>query len=271
MDHRAVLAAFDTQVRRRPQDANALIEQDHMVNRRMSPDGWTGVLWSNLDEASAGEVIDAQIRRFARQGRPWEWKHYSYDRPADLAERLVSRGFVAGHPETLMVAELANLDVTTAPPPGVVLRQVSTEGDAAVLVGLCDEVSGRREVDSAVLASELLTLLRRTPPESAGVLAMVGERAVGERAVGERAVGAGRVELPPTVDFASLWGGATLPAWRGRGIYRALVASRAATAITAGYRYLQVDASAASQPILARLGFAALATTTPFVHPGTAV
>jgi GNAT superfamily N-acetyltransferase len=261
MDHRAVLATFDTQMRRRPRDANALIEQDHMVNRHMSPGGWTGVLWSDLDEASADEVIDAQIRRFARQGRPWEWKHYSHDRPADLAERLVSRGFEAGHPETLMVADLASLDVTSAPPPGVVLRQVSTEGDVALLVGLCDEAFGRREADSAVLASELLTLLRRTPPESAGVLAMMGERAVG----------AGRVELPPTVDFASLWGGATLPARRGRGIRRALVASRAATAIAAGYRYLQVNALSASQPILGRLGFAALATTTPFVHPGTAV
>jgi len=35
-----------------------------------------------------------------------------------------------------------------------------------------------------------------------------------------------------------------------------------------GYRYLQVDASADSSPILQRLGFAELARTTPFTYPG---
>src|SRR5437868_1199290 len=35
------------------------------------------------------------------------------------------------------------------------------------------------------------------------------------------------VRYAERTDFASLWGGATLPAWRGRGIYRATVAYRA--------------------------------------------
>jgi hypothetical protein len=34
------------------------------------------------------------------------------------------------------------------------------------------------------------------------------------------------------------------------------------------FRYLQVDASRDSRLILGRLGFVALATTTPFTHPG---
>jgi hypothetical protein len=37
-----------------------------------------------------------------------------------------------------------------------------------------------------------------------------------------------------------------------------------------GFRYLLVDASADSRPILAGLGFVELATTTPFMHPGVA-
>ena len=36
-----------------------------------------------------------------------------------------------------------------------------------------------------------------------------------------------------------------------------------------GYRYLQVDALPTSQPILTRLGFTALARTTPYIwEPG---
>jgi hypothetical protein len=47
--------------------------------------------------------------------------------------------------------------------------------------------------------------------------------------------------------------------------FRALVAARAGIAAERGYRYLQVDASADSRPILSRLGFAVLGTTTPYV------
>nr|WP_306459456.1 GNAT family N-acetyltransferase [Streptomyces sp. TLI_55] len=65
--------------------------------------------------------------------------------------------------------------------------------------------------------------------------------------------------------FARPWGGSTLAAWRGRGIYRALVATRAALAAARGVTYLHVDASDDSAPILRRLGFTAVTTTTPYV------
>jgi GNAT superfamily N-acetyltransferase len=68
----------------------------------------------------------------------------------------------------------------------------------------------------------------------------------------------------PGSPFAGLWGGATLREWRGRGIYRALVAWRAQLAAARGVPYLQVDASSDSAPILRHLGFHPLATT-PYV------
>ncbi|WP_050776729.1 hypothetical protein [Streptomyces sp. SPB074] len=51
----------------------------------------------------------------------------------------------------------------------------------------------------------------------------------------------------------------------GRGLYRATVAARARIAAARGVRYLQVDASADSAPILRRLGFLELTTTTPYI------
>jgi len=77
------------------------------------------------------------------------------------------------------------------------------------------------------------------------------------------------MELIPGTRFAGLWGGGTVEAWRGRGIYRALVAHRARIAADRGFPYLQVDASDESRPILERLGFARLTTTTPYVHPAS--
>jgi ribosomal protein S18 acetylase RimI-like enzyme len=42
------------------------------------------------------------------------------------------------------------------------------------------------------------------------------------------AVSAGWVRFPSGTQFGTLWGGATRREWRGRGIYRAVVAERAA-------------------------------------------
>jgi len=53
----------------------------------------------------------------------------------------------------------------------------------------------------------------------------------------------------------SLFGGATLPAARGRGAYRALVAARWEDAVARGTPVLVTQAGAQSRPILARLGF----------------
>lgn len=57
-----------------------------------------------------------------------------------------------------------------------------------------------------------------------------------------------------------LHGGATLPAWPGRGIHRALVAIRARRALARGHEFLAVDASESSAPILRRLGLTPLTT-----------
>ena len=81
---------------------------------------------------------------------------------------------------------------------------------------------------------------------------------------GDIAVSAAWIRFPSGTDFGTLWGGATRKEWRGRGIYRSLVARRARLAAEQGRRYLQVDASDDSRPILERLGFIVVGTTTPY-------
>jgi GNAT superfamily N-acetyltransferase len=83
---------------------------------------------------------------------------------------------------------------------------------------------------------------------------------------GDVPVSAARMEMVSGTRFAGLWGGGTIDSWRRRGIYRALVAHRARVAAERGYRYVQVDATSQSRPVLARLGFEPLTTTTPYVY-----
>ena len=256
MDRHAVLAAFDEQIRRlpRPDPPDGRIEHDGGIVRSISA-GWAGVTWSDLDDRGADAVIAEQIGRFAPLSRPWEWKHYSHDRPADLPDRLLAAGFIPEPAEALLVAEIADLDLDVPPPPGVALRAVRDERDVEALVAVHDAVFGE---DHSALGAMLLAALARRPPTAAGVLAIADQTPVA----------AGRIEFHTGTEFASLWGGGTLPAWRRRGVFRSLVAHRAALAADRGFRYLQVDASPDSRPILRRLGFVELGTTTPFVHPG---
>ena len=52
--------------------------------------------------------------------------------------------------------------------------------------------------------------------------------------------------------------GSTLPEWRGRGAYRALVRARYDDAVAAGTPVLVTQAGALSRPILERMGFRAV-------------
>ena len=88
------------------------------------------------------------------------------------------------------------------------------------------------------------------------------------RVVDGQPVSGGRVDFEPGVEFARTCSaasrcpstaGAASTARRSRGAPR----SRA----SAGYRWLYVDALPTSRPILERVGFVPLTTTTPFVIP----
>lgn len=68
MDHAAVLALFDRDMREgaRPDGPGARIERVGGVVRQIGfENGWSGVVWSDLDEAGADAAITEQIRYFS--------------------------------------------------------------------------------------------------------------------------------------------------------------------------------------------------------------
>ena len=82
---------------------------------------------------------------------------------------------------------------------------------------------------------------------------------------GGHVVAAGRLEPVPGTDFAGIWGGSTLEEWRGRGIYRALTAARARSALRLGKTLINSDSTEYSRPILEGYGFLKVSTTTPYL------
>jgi len=204
--------------------------------------------------------VDALIARtvafFAERGEPFEWKTHGHDQPADLPDRLRAHGFVAEELETVVIGEAAAFARDPQLPPGVTLREVCPGPDFVRIADLKSEVW---DADWSWLADELTRQVAGSPDDVTVLVAEAGGAAGGE------VVSAAWLVRSSGTEFAGLWGGSTRAQWRGRGIYRALVARRAQLAAERGVRYLQVDASSDSRPILERLGFLAVTTTTPYV------
>ena len=208
---------------------------DEQMRRRAAPEhlfvgkDWSGVIWRPDD----GEVEPLVARMRELPGHV-EWKYYSHDGP-ELRERLLAAGLEPEDEETVVVAEAASV----APPPAEIELRI----EKAEFVELAANVFGRR-VDL---------------PEKAVAVVVI---------VDGKAVSGGRVDFEDDVEFAGLFGGFTLPEYRGRGLYRATVAKRAELARERGYHWLYSDALPTSRPILERLGFVPITRTTPFVFRG---
>ncbi|GHK01297.1 N-acetyltransferase [Streptomyces sp. Y2F8-2] len=256
MDRAAVLALYDRDMRQgaRPDEPGARVERDTAVVRRTGPPhGWNGVVWSDLDETTADTAIAEQIAYFTGLGREFEWKLYGHDLPVDLGERLRAAGFTPEPEETLMVAEAADLTLDVEVPDGIRIVPVTGPAGVDLVTDVHEKAFG---TDGTRLRHRLLAGLAGDRDDVVAVVALAGDEPVSSA----------RLELVPGTRFAGLWGGGTVPHWRGRGLYRALVAHRAKVAASRGYRYIQVDATDQSRPILTRLGFEPLTTTTPYVY-----
>jgi GNAT superfamily N-acetyltransferase len=265
VDTDVALAAYDEQVRRsmvppQPGWQVELAAGDAVLRVVSPPDHTSGcfVIWSDLDESTADSVIAEQVEFFGGLGRQFEWKWHGYDKPRDLRLRLEKAGFVADDDESLIVGEVEDIVEScagAAVADGVMLRHVrldDLDADFAGMAALSEKVWGD---DFAWLMAELREELVNTPDDlRIHVAEVAGE-----------IVCAAWVRFHSGTEFASLWGGSTLPEWRRKGIYRALVGRRAVQAHDRGFRYLQVDASPDSRPILERLGLTVLTGTTPYL------
>lgn len=226
-------------------DANDTIVRHVITEGRKQ--GW--VLWSKLDENSVEAAIIEQTAYFDSISYGFEWKAYSHDQPSDLKARLVKRGFIAREPaDAIMVLDLEDVpDVLLQPVPPAIRRVTTPEGVQGVM-GVLVEVWNE---DFTALGEELTRQLLATPEFISMYAAEVDGRLV-----------SGAWTHHTEGQFSGLWGGSTLEAYRKRGLYTGLLAVRAAEARERGKRFLTVDASPMSRPILEKFGFICIATAT---------
>jgi GNAT superfamily N-acetyltransferase len=248
-----ILSLYDEDVRREAVSPGTRREvADPLVRQVMEAEseGHSYIAYSSLDARNADAIIAREVAYFAALGRPVEWAVHAHDRPPDLGRRLAAHGFVAQETEAILVLDLENLSPRLARPPAADVRRLTERSDLEV-------------------ARRLLEAVWQEPfgwfvPRMQRFLA-TGHVAIYLAFVAGEPASAAWIFLPEDSRFASLYGGTTLPAYRGQGLYTALLATRAQEALSRGYRYLTIDAGDMSRPIVEKHGFQLLTTATPYL------
>jgi len=181
-----------------------------------------------------------------------EFKTRGHDHAPGLHQQLLSLGFTAEEPESIMIGSMQSLFSQRPAPTGVELRKISEDHEIEAMCAMVDQAFGEPYDPST--AQALSARLARKDGMELWVASVDGQM-----------VGAGRLEPVAGTEFAGLWGGGVLPEYRGRGIYRALTDARARSAVANGYRYVHSDSTEYSRPILEAQGLVKVSTTTPYL------
>jgi len=259
-----LLAAYDAQLRGAAEVQGAVSwDRSGPLWRALFNDSGF-VSYESLASLGSAEAVDALIADtvtyFAGQAQveQFEWKTRGHDWPPDLGERLRSHGIEPEEVETVMVGEASHLAVDVELPAGVRVRRVDQLPDREAVIAEACEIAAGIFGAGGTGADMLERLDRMEGREQFWVAEAVTDE-------GSHVVCSGRIAFVPDTEFAGIWGGSTLPEWRGKGIYRALTAARARAALDEGVRFINSDCTAMSRPILERSGLIAVTTTTPYV------
>jgi hypothetical protein len=252
-----LLAAYDEQLRTDAETPSAVAVVHLGPLRLVTFAGGRGfVTYKDLGGADAQRIQSLVTEAVAHYRRDpgvkrIEWKTRGHDHAPGLHDALLSSGFTPDDPESIMIGEAHALAVDVDVPAGVQLRRVTTERDVRAMCAMTAAVF--EDPNSDEVADALLR--RLTVPD--GMELWVAERQ-------GQIISAGRLEPVRGSQFAGIWGGATRPEWRGLGIYRALTAARAKSALRAGKTLIHSDSTEYSRPILERSGLVRVSTTTPY-------
>lgn len=228
-------------------------EPDGPLTRCVTPRDGFAMFTADASGLSAGDLnalVDRTFAYYAERGLGFEWKTFDHDR-TDLLPLLQTHGARPEPHEAIVMGEAQRLAVEAPLPDGLIMTSTTDRADLERIAALMSDVWHQ---DRSWMADDLAARLAGTEPIEIFIVKD-----------GDIAVSAAWLVPLPGTRIAGLWGGSTRAAYRGRGIYRALVARRARLAVARGYPILQVDASDDSRPILERLGLQVVGGTTPYV------
>lgn len=240
-----VLALYDEQQRIAIEYPEARKETLPGLVRFVRPaPGMNFVSYSRLAAADLDAAIAEQVAFFRPLGQPFSWKVCAHDQPPELEPHLVLHGFAPGDSDPVMALDLRETPPALLAPVAADVRRIERREQLESVIAIMERVWGG---DFGWMRRRLGDHL-----DIPGYLGMHVAYADGQPAC------AGWVYFYPGSQFAGLFGGSTLPEHRKRGLYTAVLAARVQEAIRRGYRFLTIEASAMSRPIVAAHGFQVL-------------
>ncbi|MDG3085999.1 GNAT family N-acetyltransferase [Vibrio hannami] len=225
--------------------------QDNQVVKIVSP-GKHGsyINYFDLSSEQADIRIEQEIEFFTRQNKGFEWKVYDTDTPSDMGERLVHHGFTAGERESFMVFDIEKHH-----------HRFSNYQHRCTKVTSADQIKDTMSIHPQVWGGDF------SHQEQALIdqfTAEPGSVSIYNVYVDGKVVSSARITFNGNSRFAGLWGGSTLQDYRGKGYYTDLLAARVLEAKQRGIKYLIIDASDMSRPIVEKYGFEFVTYTTPY-------
>jgi len=201
--------------------------------------------WVRAPASEADGVIEEVRAIFASRDLPLAWILDPDTEPVDFPDLLAAHGFVPEPHSPEVAVMVLGIDAAMEAPsiPDLVLHDALADAE---LFAQADAVNAEAFHDSA----------RDPGPRERrrrDMLAAGNRRVLLATIAGEPAGSAGLTLYPPA--GAIINGGAVREKFRGRGVYRALVAERLGMAREAGVAGLSVWGGPMSAPILQRLGF----------------
>ncbi len=225
-----------------------------IVRFRRTPPQMSYIAYSRLDPADLDDAIAEQVADLRENHRPFEWFVMDHDQPPELEERLRTHGFQYEEDEVILMLDLRDAPFALLAPVQADIRPITTREGLEDVIAVLEGVYGRPYAWVRGRMGDHLEI-----PDYLSVYAAY---------VDNQPVSAAWTYFTPNSPFAGLWGGATLEPYRGRGLYTALLATRAQEAMRRERRYLFLNASDMSQPIVKKLGFKVLMTLRAYEWEG---
>ncbi len=208
----------------------------------------------SFDESLTESIVKEQLAYFNKLNLCFEWKTYSTDKPTNIGDVLLAYGFEKEASESFMV-----LDLSKTVGESFDESQITEVSDS---VGIRDAIRVQEQVwggDFDWQYNYLLSLKEHSP-DSVSIYVVY---------VNDQPVTSAWLTFNESSPFAGIWGGSTIEEFRGNGYYSLLLNKRIAEAKSKGVKYLIIDASDMSKPIVSKRGFEIVATTTGYTSPNS--
>jgi len=246
MNKNSVLVRYDKDLRLRIiyPEAQKEITDDVVRFTRQAP-GMNFISFTFANEGRLDRVIEKALEHFVPMHQPFTWKVYDHDYLPSLKNKLASHGFVGGEGDPVMVLDVKNTSVHISQPVNADIRRITTRDGLKDIVHVLDQVYGGHNT----WVYERLGMH----------LAVRGYLSVYAAYLEDEPASIAWTYFPHG-QFATLFGGTTLPEHRGRGLYTNLFHVRLKEIRERGYPFAAVETGAMSRPIVERNGFQHLTT-----------